>query len=576
MRPTRPRFPFASSRLAFALVLLASPARAQLVGGQWDLLQRLDGGSAGDNFGFSVAAAGDVDGDGVGDLLIGAIDTNPGGLQYAGSAFVYSGATGGLLHRFDGAAAYDGFGFSVAGPGDLDGDGFADLLIGANGAAPGGRLLAGSVYAYSGADGSLLHRFDGPVAGDRLGGSVAGTGDLDGDALPDLILGANGADPGGRIAAGSAFVVSGATGLLLHRFDGPAAGDALGNAVADAGDVDGDGVSDLVVGAWKSDAGGATWSGSAYVYSGAHWGQLHAFHGSGSYDALGYSVAGAGDLDGDGLADLVLGAMWADPGGLVNAGSVYVHSGADGSLLYRFDGAAAGDNLGISLAGVSDVDGDRVPDLLLGASWADPGGLPLCGSAELRSGASGELLVRLDGEEAGDYFGSSVAGAGDLDGDGLAELLVGAYEASPGGLQEAGAAYLYSLDPFLHPDADVVSASGGSSVQFSLAFPLAEAGVNYALLASLAGTGPTSVAGLDIPLTHDGLFNLCTSGNAPAALVGAYGTLNANAQALATLQADPALAPAIGQTVHFAAVTFDTGPTAGRMSSIARYVQIVP
>ena len=96
------------------------------------------------------------------------------------------------------------------------------------------------------------------------------------------------------------------------------------------------------------------------------------------------------------------------------------------------------------------------------------------------------------------------------------------------------------------------------------------------MLASLAGTGPTTVAGLAIPLTPDALFNLMASGNAPPALQGAYGTLDANAQAQATLHAGPALAPAIGRTIYFAAVTFSTGPTAGRMSSVVRYVQVVP
>ncbi|MBC8330242.1 MAG: FG-GAP repeat protein [Planctomycetes bacterium] len=309
---------------------------------------------------------------------------------------------------------------------------------------------------------------------------------------------------------------------------------------------------------------------------GGQWETLWQFDGQASDDWLGYSVSGAGDVDGDGFDDLIVGAHGADPGGLSAAGSAYVYSGATGSLIWQFDGQASFDALGWSVSGAGDVDGDGFDDLIVGAHGADPGGLSAAGSAYVYSGATGSLIWQFDGQASGDNLGWPVSGAGDVDGDGFADVIVGAHWASPGGLTNAGSAYVYSLDPFLQTSADSISVSGAGNLQLDLDFPASEAGARYAVLASLAGTGPTTVAGLDIPLTQDALFNLMASGNAPPPLQGAYGTLDANAQAQATLQAGPALAPGIGRTVHFAAVTFDTGPTAGRMSSIVRYVEIVP
>ena len=124
--------------LCAILFLLAAPAFAQTVGGGSEKLHRWDGGAGYDRFGTSVSGAGDVNGDGFADVIVGAIGADPGGLQFAGSAYVYSGADGSLLHQWDGGAADDWFGESVSGAGDVNGDGFADVIVGADGASPGG------------------------------------------------------------------------------------------------------------------------------------------------------------------------------------------------------------------------------------------------------------------------------------------------------------------------------------------------------------------------------------------------------------------------------------------------------
>jgi FG-GAP repeat protein len=569
----KPRINFLCA--AAAALSLATALPAQLVGGQWETKWQFDGQVEWDALGRSVSGAGDVDGDGVGDVIVGAFAADPGGRLGAGSAYVYSGATGALIWQFDGQQSGDWFGFSVAGAGDLDSDGFDDVIVGAYLASPGGIAFAGSAYVYSGATGALILRFDGQAPDDHLGNAVAAAGDVNLDGIDDLIVGAFETDPGGKLSAGSAFVYSGADGSIIWQFDGQGVTDFLGQAVSGAGDVNGDGYSDVVVGAYAADPGGVANSGSAFVYSGADGSLIWQFDGQTNDGRLGSAVSGAGDINGDGFDDVIIGAYAEAPGGQAFGGAVYVFSGATGALIWQFNGQS-GDSLGVSVANAGDVDGDRVNDVILGANTASPGGISIAGAARVYSGATGAMIQQFNGQAYLDFFGESVAGVGDLNGDGLAEVIVGGSNANPGGLAGAGSAFVYSLDPFLHLDAAELSVSGGSTVQLDLKFPASEADARYAVLASVTGTGPIVMGGLQIPLTQDNIFNRIITGNIPAPLQGAFGSLDANSQARATLSAGPALSSAVGRTIYFAAVTFDVGPLNGRASSIVRYLSITP
>ena len=387
-----------------------------------------------DHFGDSVSGAGDVDGDGMADLIVGARldDDNGGG---SGSARVLSGSDGSVLYNFYGDNAGDDFGHSVSGAGDVDGDGMADLIIGALGDDNNGDR-SGSVRVLSGSDGSVLYSFDGDRAFYTFGGSVSGAGDVNGDGIPDLIVGALGGGNNG-VLSGSARVLSGSDGSVLHNFYGDNAGDWFGISVSGAGDVNGDGMADLIVGASNDDNNGDR-SGSARVLSGSDGSVLYSFDGDGERDRLGYSVSGAGDVDGDGMADLFVGARWDDSNG-VSSGSARVLSGSDGRILHNFDGESAGDVFGLSVSKAGDVNGDGVPDLIVGAPEDDNNG-ERSGSARVLSGSDGEVLYAFSGDSTNDSFGISVSGAGDVNGDGIDDFIVGA---NRGGANDGGYARVF-------------------------------------------------------------------------------------------------------------------------------------
>ncbi len=580
MRDTLPdpcslhRDPARSWLPAVALLLAAAPFREvaaqSCTGGQIITHQRFDG-LPGEKFAAAVAGAGDVDGDGLGDIIVGAPDHDVAGRVKAGAAYVYSGATGALLHTFRGLQAYDFLGQSVAGAGDVDGDGFDDLIVGAPYGDWRGVRDVGNVWIYSGATGAVIRLYRGLQAGNTLGVCVAGLGDVNGDGYSDVAMGAPRANIGGSYYVGTVLVFSGSTGTLLYRFDGSLSFEFFGCPLAAAGDVDGDGHADILLASRKASPGGVLGAGSAFVYSGRTGALLHRFDGATPEEQLGESVAGAGDVDGDGFADLILGSHLQDPTGLITLGAVQVYSGASGALLYRYVGTPETpyDDL---VAGAGDVDGDGHDDFLVGSRWADPGGLEDAGSVLVYSGATGGLLLRLDGTRVKERLGLA-AGVGDASGDGVDDLVVGVL--SSVAADAHGYASILAFRPFLKLDRYTISATSGGRARFLLDFPDSESGERYALLGSFSGSGPWTVAGGCIPLTFD-FLTWQMMHRPPGITQGSRGRLGPGGLAQVVLDAPPgALRPYAGLRSWWAAVTHDAGSTL-RLSSVSLPLDILP
>jgi hypothetical protein len=396
------------------LVSLAALALAPIAAGQVPLYL-VRGSASGDAVGASVAAAGDVDGDGVVDYAIGAPGSDWAAPQ-GGRASVYSGASGLLLYAAGGTLT-ERLGQSIAAAGDVDMNGSADVIAGGPFYSSGGAI--GRVQVYGGPTGALLRELYG-TGSSRFGTGVAGIGDVDLDGHDDLLVGAPGDDTTGA-DRGSATVFAGADGSVIRVHYGVDTFDELGVSVASAGDVDMDGVPDYAAGALN---GGSESNGSVYVYSGATGAVLHTVVGNSPFDQC-CVVAGVGDIDQDGHADFAVGAH-RDDQAFNDGGSVYVFAGASGALLHHWTGESATAAFGFAVAAAGDHDGDGVPDVAVGAWHTDAGGFVDNGRVYVLSGASGGVLESISGGSMQEEVGCSVAGLGDLNGDGRADLAYGA------------------------------------------------------------------------------------------------------------------------------------------------------
>ena len=238
-----------------------------------------------------------------------------------------------------------------------------------------------------------MTRKDAPIAAARAAGAlVVELGDVDGDGVADRALGRPRAQTETR-RGGCVLVVSGADGRTLYELWGRSAGERFGWSVCGLGDVDHDGCQDFAVGAPLADENGAN-SGSVYVFSGRDGRVLLALHGEAPDEQFGHAVAGVGDADGDGTADLVIGAPFARRGGH-HAGRVVVCSGRDGAVLVAFDGDRPGLQLGRMVAGVGDVDGDGCNDVAVAGRTSSSVPGTARPALEVHSGRTG---LRLDGD----------------------------------------------------------------------------------------------------------------------------------------------------------------------------------
>src|SRR5262245_41194673 len=314
-----------------------------------------------------------------------------------------------VLYTLHGDAPMDYFGIAVSGAGDVNQDGFADLIVGAY-FDEFGQSDVGKARVFSGQSGAALYTFSGAPE-DYFGSAVSGAGDVNQDGCDDLIVGAW-QDDTTASNAGKAVVFSGKTGLVLDTFLGAHFEDYFGYSVSGAGDVNADGFPDVIVGAYGEDHNGSQ-SGSARIYSGKTGGLLYTLYGSSADDQFGKAVSGAGDVNQDGFDDVIIGAPYEDLFGS-NVGYARVYSGKTGASLSVFTGDTQNDLFGFAVSGAGDVNQDGFDDVMVGAVAHDVNGTD-SGSAFLFSGKTGATLFSFRGDDAFDFLGLPVSDVGDVD-----------------------------------------------------------------------------------------------------------------------------------------------------------------
>ena len=427
--------------------------------------------------------------------------------------------------RIDGINTNDYSGASVSSAGDVNGDGFDDVIVGTRYDGPSSRESGESYVVFGSAagvgtngvlgvaslDGTNGFRLDGIDWFDQFGLAVASAGDVNGDGFDDVIVGAPRADPNsdgstygsGTARAGESYVIFGsATGIGTNgvmsvatlngtdgfRLAGTGRGDFSGDSVSSAGDMNGDGYDDVIVGAPFARTENGISTGEAHVVFGSARGAgsngtlsldaldgTNGFHivGASSSDRFGTSVSSAGDVNGDGFDDVVIGANGADPDDDDEAGTSYVVFGSatgvgSGGVLdvsalngtdgFRINGIDRFHNVGISVSGAGDVNGDGFDDVIVGSYRYSPlNGRTSASEAYVVFGSAGGIgtngvldLEALDGTNgfviegggADDLLGLRVSEAGDMNGDGFSDVVVGAMGTETNGGSDTGASYV--------------------------------------------------------------------------------------------------------------------------------------
>ena len=498
------------------------------------------GNMADARFGASLFLAGDVDGDGCSDLIVGAPNRpSPGGVAGVGAAYVFTGAMSGLAGNPgpSGSQASALLGYAVGPAGDVNGDGYADVMV----AAPyydGGQTNEGMVRVYLGAadwdGGGSYWSAESDQASALFGSAVGTAGDVNGDGYDDILIGAPSYDFGqtneGKVflwlGSASGLGDNGTTTNCDWVAESNQASAGFGTRVGTAGDINGDGYADVIIGAPQYDNyyqdegqlfawfGSATGLGPAGLPTNVDW------YARGDQESaqLGNAAGTAGDVNGDGYSDVIAGAQYYD-GSVANDGAAFVWIGAAGGpesaatpdeAFWRAYGGQAGARFGYSAATAGDVDGDGYSDVIVGAPYYDNGEADEGGVFVYLGGAAAVAptpAVTKESNQANAHLGWVAGSVGDANGDGYADIVYTAPDYD-GGVADAGQVIVR-----YGPVEEIATGS-----QFSYAGYMAGMRVGF----SAAGVGDvngdgfadavTGVPYYDSALTDVGAFNFHAGG----------------------------------------------------------------
>ncbi len=538
----------------FALLTLTFPSAAQS-GGEVITHWQIEGAWSSAFLGYGLAEIGDVDGDGLAEVLIHSYQDQDAASLRDGSLHIRSGADGSLLYKL---TDFDYLDSSMDGIGDVNGDGAADFVVGLpneNGHAS----RAGRVVVYSGIDGAILFEKLGNNVGNDLGAAVCGTGDWNSDGVPDFAFFDDASGATVKVFSGSDF-------SLIKKFNAPTGADQFGRSIALAGDVDMDGVSDLMIADPWAQGVGSNGDGRVFVYSGQSKTLLYEL---GAYHAdswLGLTMASAGDTDGDGADDLLV-----CNGSLSSSNRVLLFDGQSGSLRSIYGWSSNSDNFGAAIASAGDLNEDGYGDIAISVvtgSWFP--------SDQIRfySGKDGDYLAEIR-VASGSRFAESMVHLGDRDGNGYSEFLVGAPSYSDH-LSFSGGVVVLERLPMIRINSDELSANHGGVVEVHFDFSDAAAGMEYRTLLSDHGIGPT-LHGVWIPLALDQLgidsYHGIYPGNSTSQL---QGTLDSQGMASGSMTFAPGLPSwLVGYEVWIAGIAMTPGGLP-EFSSAARKITVMP
>ena len=403
----------------------------------WCLARRFSGNVKGGELGFRFGEPLDVDGDGQADIAAGARFKLQQGTQQNGVVAIWSGATGTLIRDWDGEWPDGLFGHWVMPVPDLSGDGLADVIIAAPHARVGSQMHS-IVVARSPKTGTTLWEHAESEC-DNLGWDMAPTRDDDGDGYTDLFVGAPARD------SGRVDLLSGKDGHVLRSYTPDAEGGSFGWYVASLDDLDGDKHPDLAVGGPSAATADGARVGGAWVMSSASGKVLQHWRGTDPRGGFGGVVAAVADIDGDGKGEVAVAAPGTEDQTRTLPGEVRVYSSRTGKELRHWSGTQPGELFGRMVVAAGDLDGDGVEDLAIGAPWYRRDTADWVGRVEFRSGRTGAVLSQLYGDGPDCWFGWHIRRAPDPEGRGRPSLLIGSLRHPVDGKTGVGVVDLYVL-----------------------------------------------------------------------------------------------------------------------------------